>query len=275
MKKFTALVAFDFSKSSSVVLEKAIDFISKMNGELHIVHVVEYSLFSKKIDLDSIKERGFLELNKSFNSIKKENYHCISGKIKVEVANAAKILNADVIIMGNSGETHFLSNLFIGSHTKEIVKHAQTSVLIMKSEHELRYKNILVLTDMSDESAVAIKKVAKIFADSTITLLNFFYLPLENISNRYGLKEEDVAEYQTSIVNESQKNINSFLDSLNLPKNLKISTSYRKSSLNPKLFNDEVSDINFDLLVIHAKESVSFYAYDVFEQSLVDVFIIK
>lgn len=275
MKKFITLVAFDFSKSSSVVLEKAIDFTKKMGGELHVVNVIESSFFSKKMDLDSIKERGFLELVKSFNSIKKENYHCVSGKVKTEVSNTAKILNADIIIMGNSGETHFLNELLMGSHTKEIVKNAQTPVLVMKSEHELDYKNILVLTDMSDESAAAIKKVTQFFPKSKTTLTNLFYLPVDNKLGLYGLNENDVGEYNERVKAESKKNIESFLNSLALPSDISVTTASIHSSLNPKLIKDELKHIKYELLVMHAKQSVSFFAFDVLEQSEVDVLVVK
>lgn len=275
MKKFITLVAFDFSRSSSAVLEKAIVFTQKMGGELHVVHVVESSFFSKKMDLDSIKERSFLELGKSFGSIKKENYHCVSGKVKTEVANTANILNADVVVMGNSGETHFLNELLIGSHTKEIVKHAQTSVLVMKNEHELDYKNILVLTDMSDESAAAIKKVTQFFPKSKTTLANLFYLPIENKFGLYGLNENDVAEYNERVKAESKENIESFLKSLALPSDISVATASIHSSLNPKIIKDELRHIKYDLLVIHATQSVSFFAFDVLEQSEVDVLVVK
>ncbi len=275
MKKFITLVAFDFSKSSSVVLEKAVDFTRKMDGELHVVHVIESSFFSKKMDLESIKERGFLELNKDFGSIKKENYHCLSGKVKAEVANAAKILNADVIIMGNSGETHFLNELLMGSHTKEIVKYAQTPVLVMKSEHELDYKNILVLTDMSDDSAAAIKKVTRFFPQSATTLANLFYLPVNDKMGLYGFSDNDINEYREKVKAESKKNIESFLSSLALPEGANVSTASINSSLNPKLIKDELKDIKYDLLVMHSTQSVSFFAFDVLEQSDVDVLVVK
>jgi nucleotide-binding universal stress UspA family protein len=275
MKKFITLVAFDFSKSSSVVLEKAIEFTIKIGGELHVVHVVENSFFSKKIDLESIKEKGFLKIGKSFNSIKKENYHCISGKIKTKVADAAKILNADMIIMGSSGETHFLNELLMGSHTKDIIKHAKTSVLVMKSEHELDYKNILVLTDMSDGSAAAIKEVVQLFPKSKTTLANLFYLPVDNQFGLYGLNENDVEKYNEKVKVKSQKNIESFLKSLALPSDVSIDTASIHSSLNPKLIKDELKHITYDLLVIHAKQSVSFFAFDVLEQSEVDVLVVK
>lgn len=275
MKKFTTLVAIDFSKSSYVVLEKALDFTKKRGGELHVVHVLESSFFSKKEDVDAAQERGYAELSKNFNKIKKENFHCVNGKIKAEVANSAKLLDADIIIMGNSGETHFLNELIMGSHTKDIIKNAQTPILVMKDEHELEYKNILVLTDLSDDSAAAIKKVAEFFPSSKITLLNLFYLPTDDKLGLFGFQEDDLEKYQARIKDESQKNIDAFLNSLSLPKEIDISASAIVSSLNPKKFKEESSDISYDLLSIHATQNVSFFAFDILEQSDVDVIVVK
>ncbi|WP_170175834.1 universal stress protein [Sulfurimonas crateris] len=275
MKKFTTLVAIDFSKSSYVVLEKALDFTNKRDGELHVVHVVESSFFSKKEDIDAVHERRYTELSKNYSEIKKENFHCVSGKIKVEVANSAKLLDADLIIMGNSGETHFLNEFIMGSHTKEIIKNAQTPILVMKDEHELEYKNILVLTDLSDDSAAAIKKVANFFPNSKITLLNLFYLPSDDKFGLFGFEEDDLEKYQARIKDESQKNIDAFLKSLSMPNELDISASAIVSSLNPKKFKEEASDISYDMLSIHATQNVSFFAFDILEQSDVDVFVVK
>lgn len=277
MQKFTTLVATDFSKSSFVVLEKAIAFTQKMGGELHLVHVLESSFFSKKVDLDALKESAFIELSKSFGSIKKENFHCVSGKVKIEIANTANILNADIIIMGNSGETHFLSELLMGSHTKEIIKHAQTSLLVMKSEHELTYKNILILTDMSEASAQAIKKSAKLFTGAKMTLVNLYYLPTTTAMeiSRYGLNEEDVMAYENSIKEESKQELDSFVNSLMLPKEIDVSACSLRSHLNAKTFQKESSGIEHDLLVIHATQSVSFFAFDILEQSKTDVLVVK
>lgn len=277
MKKFTVLVAFDFSKSSFVILNKAIALTNERGGNLHVIHVVEDSFFSSKHTLDSIKESGFSILSKEFDSIKEENYHCIRGKIKVAVANSAKILNADLVILGNSGETHFLSDFIMGSHTKEIVKYAQTPVLVIKNSDEVKYDDILILTDLSDDSKRAITKVADMFPSSNIKLINLFYLPLDNRINTYGFNEKDVIEYKTSIENEAHEKLNTFIKALNISASIKISAETRNSSLNPKLFNDEVIDINFDLLVLHVtqQQNVSFFTFDILEQLDRDIFIIK
>ncbi|MCK9454493.1 MAG: universal stress protein [Sulfurimonas sp.] len=275
MNKLKTLVAVDFSKDSLTVLQKAIDFTKKFNGDVHVVHVVENSFFSKKKDLSYIREHSIKVLNEKFPAIKDENFHCVSGKIRSEVAKAAQILNSDLIIMGKSGETYFLGDSYMGSHTKDIIRNSLIPVLVVKSDHELKYKNLLMLTDFSNDSRKAIRKVVNIFPNLHIKLLNFYTVPFENRLNNYGFNDSDLAEYQLSLMQESTEKLDIFISSLELPKDVKISGRVRKSSLNPKLFESEVKDIVFDIVAVHTTGKISFYALDILEGSEKDVVILK
>jgi len=133
MKKFKTLVAIDFSDDSLVVLQKAIDFTKKRDGIVDIVHVVENSFFSPKKDLSYIREHSVKKLSEKFPAINNENFHCVSGKIKNDVAKAAQLLNSDLIIMGKSGETFFLGDAYMGSHTKDIIRSSGVPVIVVKS----------------------------------------------------------------------------------------------------------------------------------------------
>ncbi|MCW8895570.1 universal stress protein [Sulfurimonas sp.] len=275
MNRLKTLVAIDFSDDSLKVLQKAINFTKKFDGSVHVVHVVENSFFSPKKDLSYIREHSIKKLSEKFPDINDKNFHCVNGKIKNEIAKAAQILNSDLIIMGKSGETFFLGDTYMGSHTKDIIRNSFVPVLIVKNDHELKYKNLLLLTDFSNNSKEAIKKVVNIFPSLNIQLLNFYQVPFENRLNTYGFNDTDIAEYQFSLMQESRQKLDTFIDSLELPKDIKISGNVRKSSLNPKLFESEVEDINFDLLAVHTTGSVSFYALDILENSKKDVVILK
>lgn len=275
MNKLKTLVAVDFSQDSLTVLQKAIDFTKKFNGDVHVVHVIENSFFSKKKDLSYIREHSIKVLNEKFPAIKDENFHCVNGKIRSEVAKAAQILNSDLIIMGKSGETFSLGDIYMGSHTKDIIRNSLIPVLVVKSDHDLKYKNILMLTDFSNDSREAIRKVVNIFPNLHIKLLNFYTVPFENRLNNYGFNDSDLAEYQLSLMQESTEKLDIFINSLKLPKDVKISGRVRKSSLNPKLFENEVKDIVFDIVAVHTTGKISFYALDILEGSEKDVIILK
>ncbi len=82
MHKFTTLVATDFSKSSFIVLSKALEFTQKTGGVMHVVHVAEHSVFSFKKNLDSIRAKSFNKLKEAFPSIGEDYFHCVAGKVK-------------------------------------------------------------------------------------------------------------------------------------------------------------------------------------------------
>jgi hypothetical protein len=132
-----------------------------------------------------------------------------------------------------------------------------------------------MLTDFSEASVKAIKSVTKIFEGSHIKLLNFYTVPFENRLGSYGFNSSDLAEYQFHLMQESKQKLDSFLNSLQLPQNVNISGKVRRSSLNPKLFEQEVEDINFDLVAVHTTGNISFYAMDILENSKKDVVILK
>lgn len=275
MKKFTTLVAIDFSKSSFIVLSKALDFTKKMGGELHVIHVLETSFFSLKKNTDLIRANSYAKLKENFPEIEEHRFYCVEGKVKSEVAKIANVIQADMIIIGKSGETYFLDELILGSHTKDIVRNSDTPVLVIKNVHELDYKTILIPTDLSDASAKTVQALAALFPKSRLRLLYFYYLPFETRLNTYGFNETEVIEYQSGIVEESKLRLDTFITSLNLPSNVHTATSVRRSSLNAELFNDEVADIEFDLLAMHTTGNISFYAFDVLETCKKDVILIK
>lgn len=275
MKKFTTLVATDFSKSSYVVLAKALDFTHAMGGELHVIHVTENSMFSFKKDMETIRQNSYAKLLEDFPTIPEDKFYCVSGRVKTEVAKIASVVGADMIIIGKSGETYFLDELVLGSHTKDIVRNSDIPVLVIKNVQEIEYKTILVPSDLSSASAKTIETLATLFPQSKLRILNFYYLPFESRLNTYGFDEAEVIEYQAKVREESEINLHKFVSSLNLPSTADIATSVRRSSLNAELFNQEVEDIDFDLLAMHTTGSVSFYAFDLLETSKKDVILLK
>lgn len=275
MKKFTTLVATDFSKSSYVVLAKALDFTHAMGGELHVIHVTESSMFSFKKDMELIRKNSYKKLLEDFPTIAEDKFYCVSGRVKTEVAKIASVINADMIIIGKSGETYFLDELILGSHTKDIVRNSDVPVLVIKNVHEIEYKTILVPSDLSSASAKTIETLATLFPQSKLRILNFYYLPFESRLNTYGFNEAEVIEYQEKVREESEANLHKFVSGLNLSSTADVTTSVRRSSLNAELFNEEVEDIDFDLLAMHTTGSVSFYAFDLLEIAKTDVILLK
>ncbi|EQB39352.1 hypothetical protein M947_07785 [Sulfurimonas hongkongensis] len=275
MKQFKILVAIDFSKDSFIVLQRAMEFARKINGIVDVVHIVENSFFSPKKDINYIKEHILERLQLAFNDFDEKHFHCIKGNTKKEIAKVANILKSKLIIIGKSGETYRFSEVYMGSHTKHIVRSADVPVLVLKKESEISTKTILLPTDLSSKSAAAILEIAKLFPSAYLTLVHFFTIPFEARLNSYGFSDEDTIEYMTVMKDKSEKNLEQFVQTIDIPQGFRVSSKVRKSSLNPKLFDKEVEDIPHDILALHTTGRVSFYAFDILESSIENVLILK
>jgi nucleotide-binding universal stress UspA family protein len=275
MKQFRSLVAIDFSKESFVVLQRTLELTQKLGGTTDVVHIVENSFFSPKKDLNYIKEHSLEKLRLTFEDFKEEHFHCIEGSTKEEIAKVADILQSHLIVIGKSGETYKFYDTYMGSHTKHIVRSAHIPVLVLKKESEILSKNILLPTDLSTHSAEAILRIASLFPKAHLTLLHFYTIPFETRLNSYGFNDEDRLEYMSVMQEQSEKNLEEFIETLRIPEGIKISFKVRKSSLNPKLFDEEIEDISHDLLALHTSGKVSFYAFDILESSKENVLILK
>jgi len=275
MKQFKSLVAIDFSQESFVVLQRALELTDKLGGVLDVVHIVENSFFSTKKDINYIREHSLTQLRLNFENFDEKHFHCIEGDAKEEIAKVADILKSKLIIIGKSGETYKFYDTYMGSHTKHIVRSANIPVLVLKKESEIAVKSILLPTDLSAHSAEAILNISNLIPNVHLILLHFYTIPFEARLNSYGFNDDDTLEYMSVMKEQGERNIEKFLETIHLPQGITISSKVRKSSLNPKLFYEEIKDINHDLLALHTTGKVSFYAFDILESSRENVLILK
>lgn len=66
MKQFNVLVSIDFSKSSEIVLHKALFLAKTFGWKLYIAHIVEDKLFNFNTDIYSVKNNCWKYLESKF-----------------------------------------------------------------------------------------------------------------------------------------------------------------------------------------------------------------
>jgi nucleotide-binding universal stress UspA family protein len=90
--------------------------------------------------------------------------HIVTDKLMWEAITDEKYINVDLIVMGSHGTSGF-SNLFIGSNTEKIVRHADPPVLTIKNEiKDFTIKKMVFASNFLDESYRGFEKI-KFFAD--------------------------------------------------------------------------------------------------------------
>jgi nucleotide-binding universal stress UspA family protein len=157
------IVPIDFSKHSEYALEAAANLANKHNAEILALHMLELSnaLISDDTSSKNAETVFYLKLaEQKFNSFLDKPY--LEGitvtpivkhfKVFSEVNQVAKEHNADMIVMGSHGTSGF-KELFIGSNTEKVVRHADIPVLVIKHHPILTdFEKVVFACDFSKKS---------------------------------------------------------------------------------------------------------------------------
>jgi nucleotide-binding universal stress UspA family protein len=143
------LVAVDFSDDSKIALEYAGVLAGRLGASLSIVHVVEPDLSTpgtalppgavKPTDSERLAEAklDLSELGESMlGACRVVETSVRSGIAFFEIAEAAKTLGADFVVIGAHGLAG-LSRTLLGSTVEKVVRHAPCPVLVVRGpNHE-------------------------------------------------------------------------------------------------------------------------------------------
>ena len=137
------LVPVDFSAPSVKALKYAAAFAERFGAKLTLIHVVEpmampdfavvSPLVSENDKLVKLSENKLRALPARFdiNPAMIEKTLVRSGKPFNEIAQAARSLKVDLIIIGTHGNTG-IKHLWLGSTTERVVRHAQCPVFVVR-----------------------------------------------------------------------------------------------------------------------------------------------
>jgi nucleotide-binding universal stress UspA family protein len=143
----TILVPVDFSPFSSKALDYAAAFGRQFGATIVLVHVVEPMVYPENYmavptvneDINgSLMKAAEEKLAAQRKGLASERIKVMTrlGRPYVEIADAAKELEADLIILGTHGHTG-LKHVLLGSTAERVVRHAPCPVLTVRiPEHD-------------------------------------------------------------------------------------------------------------------------------------------
>lgn len=201
------IVPIDFSKHSEYALETAAILAKRNNAEIIALHMLEMSNnittepTNEELQLQSI---FFLKLaQKKFEKFLDRDYledvkvTPVVKHFKVfrEVNDVAKEHNVDLIVMGSHGASG-LTEIFIGSNTEKVVRHATIPVLIVKQKPvNLQFETVVFASDFSEEMIQPYVKACQFFENSNSNLkLLYVNLPGERFKSSLEM-EKTVANF--------------------------------------------------------------------------------
>jgi nucleotide-binding universal stress UspA family protein len=125
-------------------------------------------------------------------------------KVFSEVNDVALEHNADLIIMGSHGSSG-LSEIFVGSNTEKVVRHADIPVLVLKHKFEKdNFKDVVFASDFSSKSVAVYLKASKLLK-ALNAKLHLLYVNLP--SDRFKSTNE-IDEIVTTFLMTADGNLN-------------------------------------------------------------------
>lgn len=111
----------------------------------------------------------------------------------LEIVRAAHAAHSDLIVTGAHGG-HFLHRLLVGTTAERVVRRADRPVLVVKESSSENYRKILVPTDFSPLSEVALQAAMQIAPNSQVSVVHAYELWFENwIGLGHGVDEPTLA----------------------------------------------------------------------------------
>ncbi len=157
------LVPCDFSSPAKEACKLAVSIAAKSNGEVLLLHVINVPViydpglggvpYADPTLLDDLEAAGIknfetLQADQGMLSVR-SSYHITNGDILSGILEYSEEKSIDLIVMGTTGSSG-LAEIFMGSNTEKVVRHAQIPVLAVRQAPDIAsIKNILLPSTLS------------------------------------------------------------------------------------------------------------------------------
>jgi len=148
-KKYKVLVAVDFSSSSARALRMAKSIMGRKPDRIVVIHVIDHNFvercISNRIGTEShIKKTLFLQARQRLKEFLREEGMTdesveeliCEGIPFLEINNKAVEIGADMVIMGNRGNSGDMQTIFFGSTTERVLRFMSRPVLCVPIEED-------------------------------------------------------------------------------------------------------------------------------------------
>lgn len=192
----TILLPTDFSGRCDRPRARAIQLAREWGAQLIVLHVLPEAATGAGVaaeeDIAQAEARLRVEVQaREIQIITRLAF----GSVVQEILNAATEVAADLIVMGISRHDE-IGDFVVGTTVERVVQHGSMPTLVVKELTGPHYSNLMVGTDFSDCSVIALKAAVDLFPAAKITLLHAYQLRLKmlrGLDGPAGDRQVDIA----------------------------------------------------------------------------------
>jgi universal stress protein E len=193
------LAATDFSTRSHRALRRAGLVAQARGAELVVVHVVDDDQPKDLVEIESREaERILAEQIGSITELRGAQCRpmVVGGDPFDGILRVASSIDADVIILG-AHRKQLLRDIFVGTTIERVIRTSPCPVLMVNTEVEQNYTNVLAAVDMSEPSVRAIRagKDLGLFEGKRLIFVHAFLAMGAGLMARADITREDIDKY--------------------------------------------------------------------------------
>lgn len=258
------LLATDLGVRSDRALDRAVMLAREWNAKLTVVHAVdpnyhvrdlrrEWNSPSWRRPPDPVKaamgriQADLFDLDIPLDVIAE------SGEPSEVIVRTAERIGADLIVIGIARD-EALGRKLLGDTVHKLVQKAPVPLLIVRNRPKRMYGKIVVATDFSPASGVALSHAVAFFPKADFTLFNGYSIPFSGILDAWNVRDE-FDEW-------GQKACDKFLSEAKLPEGFAARATRLIEPGEPEqLLNELVSGGRVDLTVVGSHSGGAVYEF--------------
>ena len=274
MSKERILVLSDLQDFSHIVAKKAIELGKTYKKGIDVLHVEDESIlrfFKEKTEDSFVKSKAILETMYNDNA----EIYCKCCNFIDTIKEHIEQNHISLVIVGFKRERTFMEDIFNGSNLSSIVRKLDVPVIVIKTEDDPDYKNILIPTDLSSSSKKNIENLVKLFPNANFYIEHYFRTLIEDKIKMYGYENKEVQEFITFYGNEAKESLDVFMKKLDIPSNIKITKKVKNYLDITRTVEESIDSESIDLVSLCISTNFSIFSYDLLESSKKDVIIYK
>lgn len=260
------LVATDFSAAAERAVIRAAQLAREMDLQLTVLHVIPQGPLelARRFSLQAPAEaeaqarhgaRRELETHLArlphVAALAGVQLELRVGRPGPEIAEAARQLGADLIVLGGHGE-RFLKEVLLGSTVHKTLRLAPCPVLVVKRRVEAPYRHLLLPTDFSANARQA-AAIARAFAPGAAReFLHVYEAPFERQMYFAGARDSTLGFYRQKAEAEARQAMGAFIAELNWEE---APATRLRHGYAPAQIATAVRDFDFDLIALATQDS--------------------